>query len=69
MSFEPVVLEKVTKIVKSDSGASFFCGSLSVACTEKEARQIFYKLSDDYGLGKVQVKPNGSHGYLFDFVA
>lgn len=69
MGFETVVLEKVAEVLKSDNAASFFCGSLSVICTEAEARKVFHKLSKDYGVGKVQISPDGSYGYVFDFVA
>ena len=69
MGFEAVVLEKVAKVLKQDNAASFFCGSLSVVCTEAEARKVFHKLSKDYGVGKVQISPDGSYGYIFDFVA
>lgn len=69
MGFETVVLEKVAEVLKSDNAASFFCGSLSVICTEAEARKVFHKLCKDYGVGKVQISPDGSYGYIFDFVA
>ena len=69
MAFEKEVLAKVANIIKSEDLASFFCGSLSVVCTENEARKIFHKLSKDYGVGKVQINKDGSYGYLFDFVA
>jgi hypothetical protein len=69
MGFEAVVLDKVAKVLKSDNKAEFFCGSLSVICNENQARKVFHKLSKDYGLGKVQISPDGSYGYIFDFVA
>jgi hypothetical protein len=69
MAFEKVVLDKVQKVLKQDNAASFFCGSLSVICNEAEARKVFHKLSKDYGVGKVQISPDGSYGYIFDFVA
>ena len=69
MGFEKVVLDKVSKVLKQDNAASFFCGSLSVICTEAEARKVFHRLSKDYGVGKVQISPDGSYGYIFDFVA
>ena len=69
MSFEKEVLAKVAEIVKSEDLATFFFGTLSVICTEKEARTIFHKLTKDYGSGKVQVNKDGSYGYNFDFVA
>jgi len=67
MGFEAVVLEKVQKVLKQDNAASFFCGSLSVICTENEARKIYHRLTKDQY--KVQVSPDGSYGYIFDFVA
>ena len=67
MGFEAVVLEKVQKVLKADNAASFFCGSLSVICTEAEARKIYHRLTKDQY--KVQVSPDGSYGYIFDFVA
>lgn len=69
MGFEKVVLDKVEKILKTDNLACFVYGSLSVVCTENEARKIFHKLSKDYGVGKVQISKDGSYGYIFDFVA
>ena len=69
MGFEKIVLDKVEKILKTDNLACFVYGSLSVACTEKEARTIFHKLSKDYGVGKVQISRDGSYGYIFDFFA
>ena len=68
MSIEKVVLQKVEKIVKSDNAASFFCGTLSVICDEADAKKILRKLNKDYK-NKVQMSPDGSCGYLFDFVA
>ena len=68
MGFETVVLDTVAKIVKADNLACFFCGSLSVCCNEAEARKILRELNKDYN-NKVQMSPDGSYGYLFDFVA
>ena len=67
MGFEKVVLDKVATVLKQDNAASFFCGSLSVICTEAEARKIYHKLTKDQY--KVQISPDGSYGYIFDFVA
>ena len=69
MGFETVVLEKVAEVLNQDNAAEFFCGSLSVICTEAEARKVFHRLSKDYGAGKVQISRDGSYGYVFDFVA
>ena len=68
MGFETVVLDKVAKIVKADNLACFFCGSLSVCCNKAEARKILRMLNQDYN-NKVQMSPDGSYGYIFDFVA
>jgi hypothetical protein len=68
MDFEAVVLEKVAKILKTDNLASFFYGSLSVVCLEDDAKKILRKLNKDYG-NKVEMSPDGSYGYIFDFVA
>ena len=68
MGFETVVLDKVSKVLKSDNQASFFCGTLGVICTASEARKILNKLNKDYN-NKVQCSPDGSYGYNFDFVA
>ena len=68
MSFEKIVLDKVEAILGTDNLACFVYGSLSVICTEAEARKIYHKLSKDYN-NKVQVSPDGSYGYIFDFVA
>jgi hypothetical protein len=68
MGFEIVVLEKVAKIVKRDNAAGFFCGSLSVICDQSDARKILRKLNKDYN-NKVEMSPDGSYGYIFDFVA
>jgi hypothetical protein len=68
MGFETVVLDKVAKIVKRDNAAEFFCGSLSVICDQSDARKILRKLNKDYN-NKVEMSPDGSYGYIFDFVA
>lgn len=68
MGFEQVVLDKVAKVLKSDNQASFFYGTLSVVCTDAEARKILNKLNKDYN-NKVQCNPDGSYGYNFDFTA
>jgi hypothetical protein len=67
MGFEKVILEKVAEVLKSDKQAGFFCGTLSVICDEAEARKIQRRLTKDRY--KVEVNPDGSYGYLFDFVA
>jgi uncharacterized lipoprotein YehR (DUF1307 family) len=68
MSFEKVVLQKVAKVLKQDRQAYFAYGTLFVECTEEQARKVFHKLSEDYGLGKVQVAKTPEE-FSFDFVA
>jgi hypothetical protein len=68
MGFETVVLQKVAQVVKADHRASFFCGSLSVICTRAEANRIAKKLTKELNT-KIQISPDASYGYVFDFVA
>ena len=68
MGFEKVVLDKVAKVLKDEHAASFFCGSLSVICNAADAKKVLRKLNKDYD-NKVQMSPDGSYGYIFDFVA
>jgi hypothetical protein len=68
MGFETVVLDKVATVLKSDGQASFFYGTLGVICTAAEARKILNMLKRDYN-NKVQMNPDGSYGYNFDFTA
>ena len=67
MGFEKVVLDKVAEVVKADNLAEFFNGTLSVICSDKEAKQIAKKLTNELQT-KIQVNRDGSYGYLFDFV-
>jgi hypothetical protein len=68
MGFETVVLDKVAKVLESDNKAEFFCGTLCVVCTATEARKVFKQLNKDYN-NKVEMNPDGSYGYTFDFTA
>ena len=68
MGFETVVLDKVATVLKSDNQAEFFCGTLSVICNQADAKKILRKLNQDYN-NKVQMNPDGSYGYNFDFTA
>ncbi len=67
MGFEKVILQKVAEVLKSDNQATFFCGSLSVICNQSDARKIQRRLTKDRY--KVEMNPDGSYGYIFDFVA
>ncbi len=68
MNFETTVLNKVSSVLGDDHNAVFEYGSLFVNCTEDEARQVFHKLSKDYGFGKVRVSRTPAE-FAFDFVA
>jgi len=62
-----VKVELTNEPVKTE----FYNGTLFVrTITESQARQVFHRLSKQFGLGSVQVSPIGDTGeYAFDFVA
>ena len=62
-----VKVELTNEPVKTE----FYHGTLFVrTITESQARQVFHRLSKQFGLGSVQVSPIGDTGeYAFDFVA
>jgi hypothetical protein len=70
--FETLVdqLVKVT-LTNEPVKTEFYNGTLFVRkITEPQARQVFHRLSKQFGLGTVQVSPIGDTGeYAFDFVA
>jgi phosphosulfolactate synthase (CoM biosynthesis protein A) len=67
MGFEKVVLDKVANVLDDSHKAAFEYGTLFVNCTEDEARQVFHKLSKDFGFGKVRVSRTPAE-FAFDFV-
>lgn len=62
-----VKVELTNEPVKTE----FYNGTLFVRkITEPQARQVFHRLSRQFGLGSVAVSPIGDTGeYAFDFVA
>ena len=62
-----VKVELTNEPVKTE----FYNGTLFVrTITESQARQVFHRLSKQFGLGSIQVSPIGDTGeYAFDFVA
>lgn len=62
-----VKVELTNKPVKTE----FYNGTLFVrTIDEAQARQVFHRLSKQFGLGSVVVSPIGNTGeYAFDFVA
>jgi hypothetical protein len=63
-------LVKVT-LTNEPVKTEFYNGTLFVSTiTERQARSVFHALSNQFGLGSVQVSPIGDTGeYAFDFVA
>ena len=70
--FETLVdqLVKVT-LTNEPVKTEFYNGTLFVRkITESQARSVFHRLSESFGLGSIQVSPIGDTGeYAFDFVA
>lgn len=69
--FETLVdqLVKVT-LTNEPVKTEFFNGTLFVSTiTESQARTVFHRLSETFGLGKVMVHPIGDTGeYAYDFI-
>lgn len=63
-------LVKVT-LTNEDVTTEMFNGTLFVReINEAQARKVFHRLTQTFGVGKVQVNPIGDTGeYAFDFVA
>ena len=68
MGFEKRILNEVEDVLERDRSASFTCGCLFVDCTEQEARKVFHRLSQEFGLGKVQVNGPIQGEYAYDFL-
>ena len=60
-----------TTLVNEPVHTQMFNGTLFVhTITEQQARSVFHRLSETFGLGAVQVNAIGDTGeYAFDFVA
>jgi hypothetical protein len=68
MAFEKTVLNLVADVLQEKRRASFTNGCLFVDCNEYQARRVFHELSDNFGLGQVQVHGPIQGEYAFDFV-
>jgi hypothetical protein len=68
MGFEKHILNEVAEVLQKDAAASFTNGCLFVACDEREARSIFHRLSQEFGLGKVQVHGPIQGEFAFDIM-
>ena len=67
MGFETVVLNKVSKVLKSSNQASFTNGTLFVQASEPDARRVFSMLCKEYDF-KVSPSKVGDE-FAYDFVA
>jgi hypothetical protein len=69
--FETIV-DQIVKVELTNEPVKteFYNGTLFVrTINESQARQVFHRLSKQFGLGSVQVSPIGDTGeYAFDFV-
>ena len=66
MGFETVVLNKVSKVLKSSNQASFTNGTLFVQASEPDARRVFSMLCKEYDF-KVSPSKVGDE-FAYDFV-
>lgn len=69
--FETLVDQLVKVTLTNEPVKTEFCnGTLFVSTiTEKQARSVFHRLSETFGLGKVEINAIGDTGeYAFDFV-
>ena len=70
--FETIVDQIVkTELTNEPVRTEFYNGTLFVrTINEAQARQVFHRLSKQFGVGSIQVSPIGDTGeYAFDFVA
>ena len=67
MGFETVVLNKVSKVLKSSNQASFTNGTLFVQASEPDARRVFSMLCKEYDFKDSPSKVGDEFAY--DFVA
>ena len=70
--FETIVDQMVkVELTNEPVKTEFYNGTLFVrTITEKQARQVFHRLSKTFGLGSIVVSPIGQTGeYAFDFIA
>jgi hypothetical protein len=68
--FESNVSYLVRPLLNDNEHAGFFAdtGTLFAACSEDTARSIFHRLSQEFGVGKVQINGPVQGEYSYDFV-
>ena len=69
--FETIVDQIVkTELTNETVRTEFYSGTLFVrTITEAQARQVFHRLSKQFGVGKIQINAIGDTGeYAYDFV-
>jgi hypothetical protein len=67
--FESNVCYLVRPLLNDNEHAGFFAdtGTLFAECSEETARNIFHKLSKEFGLDKVQINGPVQGEYSYDF--
>ena len=67
--FESNVSYLIRPLLNDNEHAGFFgeTGTLFAACSEETARNIFHRLSKEFGLGKVQINGPIQGEYAYDF--
>ena len=68
MTFEKMILSKIAATLDFSDRAEFSAGTLFVKCSEDNAREIFHKLCDTVGIGKVQISKTPAE-FAYDFIA
>ena len=68
--FESNVSHLVRPLLNDNEHAGFFAdtGTLFAECSEETARNIFHRLSKEFGFGKVQINGPINGEYAYDFV-
>jgi hypothetical protein len=68
MSFEKVVLAKVSRVLGTDNQSKFEYGTLFVSAPERDARRVFSMLCKEYDF-KVSPSKVAENEFAYDFIA
>jgi len=66
MGFETIVLENVTEVLERDHAAEFFCGTLFVDCTAREATKLETMFNEL--MGQSVIVASTPNEFSFDFI-
>ena len=66
MGFETVVLENVTEVLEREHAAEFFCGTLFVDCTAREATKLETMFNEL--MGQSVIVASTPNEFSFDFI-